>query len=149
MNKKTAMILAVVAGVAVVGYVIYRYMQSRASSNSPTGSFGSNLNSVAPELVGGSSGPSVGPALSAPVNITLNESAPAASREPSSAFGAGPVNPANPGGPVMQAASNSTPNNPVYRQNSAATAGVTSGDFNGGGPDMRVQTRNEGDEANG
>lgn len=133
MNKRTAIVLAAVAGVVVIGYVVYRWYQSRAASNSPTGSVGTNLNSIAPELVGGSSGPSVGPALSAPVNITLNETSPAASQAP-----------INPGGPNMSPVNQG--NNPMYAQANAAAAqpGVV-------GPDnsaMGIDTGQEGDQAN-
>jgi hypothetical protein len=74
-NKNVKLIL-IIGAVAVAGYFAWRWWQGRQSGTpgtSPTGSFGTNLNSVAPELVGGSTGPSVGPALSTPVNITLNE----------------------------------------------------------------------------
>jgi hypothetical protein len=77
MNKKTKTLL-IVAVVAVAGYLAFRWYQNRkaqqgAAEQSPTGAFGTNLNSVAPELIGGSTGPSVGPVLSSPVSITLNE----------------------------------------------------------------------------
>jgi len=76
MEKKHKIILAVVA-LAVAGYLAWRWYQNRqaAQDGSPTGALGTNLNSVAPELVGGSAGPSVGPAVSLPVNITLTEQA--------------------------------------------------------------------------
>lgn len=70
MNKQTRIWLIVgVAAVAV--YFIYRYIQNRGGTETGTGALGSNLNSVAPELVGGSAGPTQGPAVSVPVNITL------------------------------------------------------------------------------
>jgi hypothetical protein len=73
-NTKTLLIIAAVAVAAYLGYRWYENKKANASgTNSPTGALGTNLNSVAPELVGGSTGPSVGPALSSPVNITLNE----------------------------------------------------------------------------
>lgn len=74
MKDKRIVWLLVAAGVAVVAYVAYRWYQANASSNSPTGSLGTNLNSVAPELVGGSAGPSVGPAFNMPVNVTYTQS---------------------------------------------------------------------------
>lgn len=80
MNKNLRITL-ILAALAVAGYLGYRWWQNRQASASPTGSFGSNLNSVAPELVGGSAGPSAGPAVDLPINITLT-SQPAA---PSSA----------------------------------------------------------------
>lgn len=74
MNKQTK-ILLLVAGVAVAGYFVWKWWQNRQANGntSPTGSLGTNLNSVAPELVGGSSGPDVGPAVAMPLNITLQE----------------------------------------------------------------------------
>lgn len=74
MNKRTKIILIAV-GVAVAAYLAYRWYRNRqaGSNQSPTGGLGTNLNSVAPELVGGSAGPAVGPALSAPININLTE----------------------------------------------------------------------------
>lgn len=78
MNKNTK-ILLIVAAVAVAGYLGWRWWQGRKAAggdtSSPTGSFGTNLNSVAPELVGGSSGPTAGPAVDLPVNITLTTQA--------------------------------------------------------------------------
>lgn len=73
MSKRVKVAL-IVAVVAVAGYLVYRHFRnSDNGSASPTGSLGSNLNSVAPELVGGSTGPSVGPAVTMPLQITLNE----------------------------------------------------------------------------
>lgn len=76
MNKRTKVIIGVVV-VAVAGYLIYRWYQNRQATSDGTdsGVLGSNLNSVAPELVGGSSGPSVGPAVAMPLTINLSESA--------------------------------------------------------------------------
>lgn len=45
---------------AVGGYFVYRYYENNGGSLSPTGALGTNLNSIAPELVGGSAGPSSG-----------------------------------------------------------------------------------------
>lgn len=75
--KKNHKILLGVAAAAIAAYFLYRWWQNRQAGqvNSPTGALGTNLNSVAPELVGGSSGPSVGPAVSLPVNITLTSQA--------------------------------------------------------------------------
>lgn len=76
MNKNLKIGLIVVA-VVIAAYFAWRWWQNRQQSTiqSPTQAFGTNLNSVAPELVGGSAGPSVGsaPAVSLPVNITLTE----------------------------------------------------------------------------
>lgn len=73
MSKKQKIILGVVV-LAVAAYFGYRWWKGRqdqGNAESPTGGLGTNLNSVAPELVGGSSGPEVGPAVSMPLNITL------------------------------------------------------------------------------
>lgn len=76
MNKNMK-ILLIAGAVAIAAFLAYRWYKNQQANaggpGSPTGGLGSNLNSVAPELVGGSTGPAVGPALSAPVNITLNE----------------------------------------------------------------------------
>lgn len=77
--KKEVKVALIVAVVAVGAYLAWRWYRNRQEnqSGSPTGSLGANLNSVAPELVGGSSGPSAGPAVAMPLNITLTEAAPA------------------------------------------------------------------------
>jgi hypothetical protein len=73
-NRKHLILVAGSAIVAaVVVYVAYRWYQARQGNQ--VGGLGTNLNSVAPELVGGSTGPSVGPALNTPITITLNEAA--------------------------------------------------------------------------
>lgn len=70
MNKRTRT-LVIVGVAAVLVYLVYRYIQHRGGTDSGSGPLGTNLNSVAPELIGGSSGPSQGPAVDVPVNITL------------------------------------------------------------------------------
>lgn len=76
MSKRTRTILIVI-GVAVAAYLAYRWYSNRNSGspvNSPTGSLGTNLNSIAPELVAGSTGPTSGLVYNqAPttVNLTL------------------------------------------------------------------------------
>jgi hypothetical protein len=74
MSKQTKTLL-IVGAVAIAAWLAWRWYKNRQAntSPSPTGATGTNLNSVAPELIGGSSGPSVGPAVSTPINITLNE----------------------------------------------------------------------------
>src|SRR5215469_13487691 len=73
----------IIGAVALIGIGIYLYLRNRGEENAedtgavaPGGS--TNLNSVAPELVGGPSGPDVTPQVSLPVNITLTttETAP-------------------------------------------------------------------------
>jgi hypothetical protein len=73
MNKKTWMAIGAVVLVAAVAYVAYRWWQARGSSNEAQPPVGTNLNSVAPELVAGptAGGTDAGPAVDVPVNITL------------------------------------------------------------------------------
>jgi hypothetical protein len=59
MDKKLKTTL-ILAGVAVAAYLIYRHMKNSQQSNTGTGQLGTNLNSVAPALIAGSSGPSSG-----------------------------------------------------------------------------------------
>lgn len=75
MDKRLKIGLIVVV-VAIVAYMTYKWWLGRQSTiQSPTQSFGTNLNSVAPELVGGSAGPSVGsaPAVSLPVTVNITD----------------------------------------------------------------------------
>ena len=79
MNKNVRTVIVV--GVLAVGaYLLYKwYMNRQAAASTGQGAvsqLGSNLNSLAPELVGGSSGPSSGPQVTMPVNITLTETKP-------------------------------------------------------------------------
>lgn len=51
----------IIGALAVAAYLAYRWYQSKQQSdNSGTGQLGTNLNSVAPALIAGSSGPSSG-----------------------------------------------------------------------------------------
>lgn len=109
--KKEHKVIIGVAVLAVAAYFAWRWWQNRQAANdanSPTGSFGTNLNSVAPELVGGSSGPSVGPAVALPVNITLVEG---------KGTGSGQV---ETGRNSMMPAPVGTSANPVFRQTGAS-----------------------------
>lgn len=78
--------ILLVAAAAVAGYFLIRWYEGRQSAqygNTQGGAgLGSNLNSVAPELIGGSTGPSIGPALSTPVTINVTSSAPPESANP-------------------------------------------------------------------
>lgn len=74
MNKKTMITLAIVGALAVGGYFLWQWWKAYQAQGGGNLGLGTNLNSVAPELVGGSSGPQVQPAVSLPVNITLTES---------------------------------------------------------------------------
>ena len=58
MSKRMRVILILIA-VAVAGYLAYRWWQNRQGNSTGSG-LGANLNSAAPELVGGSSGPDSG-----------------------------------------------------------------------------------------
>lgn len=82
------MIAIIVAGVIAVYLGIRWYENRKAAQEGNTqggAGLGSNLNSVAPELIGGSTGPSIGPALSTP--ITINVTSPM----PDTSLGANPV----------------------------------------------------------
>jgi hypothetical protein len=85
MDKRTRLFL-VIAVLAVGGYLAVRwYEQKQAAANGNTqggAADGSNLNSIAPELVGGSTGPSIGPALSTPITINVTSSSPPAAANP-------------------------------------------------------------------
>jgi|SRR5579859_2072327 len=52
--------LLIIGAVAVAAYLAYRWYQNRQQNNTGSGQLGTNLNSVAPALIGGSSGPSSG-----------------------------------------------------------------------------------------
>jgi hypothetical protein len=56
-KAKTALIIG---GLAVAAYLIYRWYQNKQSNQQNQGQLGTNLNSVAPALIGGSSGPMSG-----------------------------------------------------------------------------------------
>lgn len=58
MNKKTKTVLIAVA-VAGAVYLIYKWYVGRQSGGGGT-QLGTNLNSIAPELIGGSTGPQSG-----------------------------------------------------------------------------------------
>jgi hypothetical protein len=66
----------IIAGVLVVGaWFAWRYYQNYKAGQTGGGvpQLGTNLNSVAPELVGGSTGPAVAPAVNTPINITITD----------------------------------------------------------------------------
>lgn len=71
--SKTTRTLLLVAALAAAGFLVWKYMRNRQQQNTGTGTLGTNLNSVAPELIGGSTGPSLGPAVNLPINITLTD----------------------------------------------------------------------------
>lgn len=118
--KKSTKILIFVGVAAVVLYFGIRWYENRkaaqlgnAQGGAP-GGLGTNLNSVAPELIGGSTGPSIGPAVSTPITITIDQrdSDGRNDREGGNPLGAGaeqigsgvttrsPLDLANPGGPM-------------------------------------------------
>lgn len=73
MNRKTVLTVAIVGALAVGGYFLWQWWKGYQAQGGGNLGLGTNLNSVAPELVGGSAGPTVQPAVSLPVNITLSE----------------------------------------------------------------------------
>jgi hypothetical protein len=95
--KKETKIILVVVALAIAGYIAVRWYENRqvASNGNTQGGAadGSNLNSIAPELVGGSTGPSIGPALSTPVTINVTSSAPPASANPTAQMVGGSATP--------------------------------------------------------
>lgn len=58
--KKEAKTTLILAAVAVAAYLGYRWYMNKQAANQGSGSLGSNLNSVAPALIGGSTGPTSG-----------------------------------------------------------------------------------------
>lgn len=118
MDKRTRTVLII--GVLAVGaYFFYRWYKNRqAATGTGQGAvsqLGSNLNSLAPELVGGSSGPSSGPQVTMPVTITLTE-------PPAPGHGDHDLDNINPGGPMIPG-----PNTPSFTPSlSAATSGTAS-----------------------
>lgn len=75
--SKGIKVTLLLAGLAVAGYLAWRWYQQRQASTPGGGQLGTNLNSIAPYLVGGSSGPTAQPAVNVPVNINYTESSPA------------------------------------------------------------------------
>lgn len=76
MKKNTKTLI--IAGVLVIaGYIAWRLYQNYKANQPGGGQLGTNLNSIAPELVGGSSGPVAQPAFNVPVNISVSSSSPA------------------------------------------------------------------------
>ena len=69
--------LIIVGVVAVAGYLAWRWYQNYKANTPGGGQLGTNLNSIAPELVGGSQGPTAQPAFNVPVNISVSSSNPA------------------------------------------------------------------------
>lgn len=137
--KKNAKVALWVAGLALAAYFAYRWWQHRQAGqdSSPTGSLGTNLNSVAPELVGGSSGPSVGPAVSMPLNITLSQPQP-----PSS------VMPDNDHDGDMDSDDHEHRHHPIHRQRHAASVnpgGPMIDDFEGPPGDVDTDDDGSGD----
>lgn len=88
-NMRLALIAALVVG---AGYFAFRWWQNRNASPSAGSvsnlttsgglTLGTNLNSKAPNLVGGTSaaGPNVGPAVELPVNVTMNSTVQSAEK---------------------------------------------------------------------
>lgn len=96
LDRKHLLLLGLV--IIVGGFILMRMYEKKKAQQSQQqnnlGPTGSNLNSIAPELVGGSTGPSIGPALSVPIDITVTSQG-SSSQMPvgSSANPIGPVRP--------------------------------------------------------
>lgn len=90
MSKRTRIVL-IVAALAVAAYLVYRwYVNRQSGSANNTSGLGSNLNSVAPELVGGSSGPDSGLNYyggTTTVNLSMPQTTGAQSGPPASSNG--------------------------------------------------------------
>jgi hypothetical protein len=71
-QAKTILIVAVIAAAAYLAYAWYK--NKKAQQGTSSSGQGTNLNSVAPELIGGSTGPAVGPSVEVPITITLTDS---------------------------------------------------------------------------
>jgi hypothetical protein len=96
---KTTKTFLIIAGVVIAGWAVYKLYQNwKANGGTFGGTFGqlgTNLNSIAPELVGGSQGPQAGPGVNMPVNITLTEQT-SSQEPPSTAMIPAGQNPDNP-----------------------------------------------------
>lgn len=75
--KKDTKVLIIAAVVVAAGYIAWRLYQNYKANQPGGGQLGTNLNSIAPELVGGSQGPTAQPAFNVPVNISVSSSSPA------------------------------------------------------------------------
>ena len=74
MNDKQLWTLLIVAAVVIGGWFLLKWWKGyQKQGGGNLGQLGTNLNSIAPELVGGSSGPAVAPNVEVPVTITLSE----------------------------------------------------------------------------
>jgi hypothetical protein len=102
-SDKTIKTLLMVGVLAVGAWFAWRYYQNYKAGQTGSGvpQLGTNLNSIAPFLVGGSSGPAVAPAVNTPVNITITESS--VSKMPDISRGSNPTGPVFPGTPMMPA----------------------------------------------
>jgi len=110
---KTLILVAVLAGGAYLAWRFYQnYKTGQLSGGVPQ--LGTNLNSVAPELVGGSAGPSVAPVVNTPVNVTITQDTRSTMPET-------PNTPMIPAGSSDSAPMGADTNNPV--SNATADAG--------------------------
>ena len=94
----------ILAGVLVLGaWFAWRYYQNWKAGQAGGGvpQLGTNLNSMAPELVGGSTGPAVAPAVNTPINITITDNTQRGAMPES------PNVPMVPGGPIRNPVTNS------------------------------------------
>lgn len=118
MSDKTIKTLILVAVLAGGAYLAYRWYENYKTGQSGGGvpQLGTNLNSIAPYLVGGSSGPAVAPAVNTPVNITITESSTSKMPALDGSNSAGPSGPVYPGTPMQ---SGDTTDNQVENANTA------------------------------
>lgn len=74
--SKNARMWVIIGAIAVTLYLGYKIYQNYTMNSPGGGPLGTNLNSIAPELVGGSQGPVAQPAFNVPVNINVSSTAP-------------------------------------------------------------------------
>jgi hypothetical protein len=146
---KQSKTLLIIAAVVIGGWAVYKLYQNwKANGGTFGGTFGqlgTNLNSIAPELVGGSQGPQAGPGVNMPVNITLTEQT-SSQEPPSTAMVPAGQSPDNPMGVTSPSAL--TQANPIpgsystnnYEDNSNAVTGQ---------PPLMKQPPNDSGNGNG
>jgi hypothetical protein len=149
MQDKTLKTLLLVAVLVLGAYILWRLYQNwKANGGSFGGTFGqlgTNLNSIAPELVGGSQGPQAGPGVNMPVNITLTETTNSQEPPPQAMVPAGqsadnPLGMQSPNALTMANPTTGSSSTNNYEDNSYSVTGNTplikqtpGGNGNGGG----------------
>lgn len=116
MSDKMVKTLLMVGVLAVGAWFAWRYYQNYKAGQTGGGvpQLGTNLNSIAPFLVGGSSGPAVAPAVNTPVNITITEQGGSKMPALDGSGGGSPTGPVYPGTPMVSGAET---NNPIENAN--------------------------------